>query len=62
MSEDSIHVKTDNENGYDIVFDNSFGSLGTRLIAAGYKGKRLCIISDSNVFPLYGEELMQSLE
>lgn len=59
--EDSLHVNVNNEPGYDIVYEDDFGRLGELLQELGYKDRRLCIISDSNVFPLYGKELEKAL-
>ena len=58
---DSLHVNVNNETGYDIVLEDDFGRLGELLLDLGYKDRRLCIISDSNVFPLYGEQLTKAL-
>lgn len=46
---------------YDIVFSQSFAELPEELEALGIDGKRLCIVTDSNVDRLYGEELLKLL-
>lgn len=47
---------------YDIVFSQSFDGLWEELSELGAAGKRLCIVTDSNVKPLYGEQLQELLE
>ncbi len=44
---------------YDIVFSKSFEGLWEELQELGAEGKRLCIVTDSNVDALYGEEVLQ---
>lgn len=46
---------------YDIVVSKSFEELAEELEAFEVAGKRLCIITDSNVDQLYGEELLELL-
>lgn len=58
---DNIFVSTENGNGYDILIRSDFNDLADALNELGFKGRRLCVISDDNVFPLYGEELKRSL-
>ena len=58
---DNIFVSTENGNGYDILIRRDFNDLADALNELGFKGRRLCVISDDNVFPLYGEELKRSL-
>ena len=36
-------------------------TIGTEAAALG-KASRICIVSDSNVFPLYGKKVTESLE
>lgn len=47
---------------YDIVFEKSFEQLGEELHTIGAEGKRLCIVTDSNVDSIYGEEVLKLLE
>lgn len=47
---------------YDIVFSKSFEELAAELQELGTDKKRLCIVTDSNVDKLYGEELLKLLE
>ncbi|MCM1325685.1 MAG: 3-dehydroquinate synthase [Lachnoclostridium sp.] len=43
---------------YDIVFDRSYKGLWEELSELGGGDKRLCIVTDSNVDKLYGEEVL----
>ena len=47
---------------YDIVFEASFDKLAEELAALGAENKRLCIVTDSKVDSLYGEEVQNLLE
>ena len=47
---------------YDIVFAEDFGSLPNELEAFDVANRQVCIITDSNVDPLYGETVRKSLE
>ncbi len=44
---------------YDIVLENSFNSLKDELESNSFMNKKVCIISDDNVFPLYGKEIKE---
>lgn len=48
--------------GYDIVFERSFQNLWQELEALGCAARRLCIVTDSKVDQLYGEEVLGCLE
>ena len=56
-----ITVDTGKES-YLIYFEESFDSLSSAAEKCGYKGKKLCIISDSNVASLYAEKVKSELE
>ena len=56
-----ITVDTGKES-YPIYFEESFDSLSSAAEKCGCKGKKLCIISDSNVAPLYAENVKSELE
>lgn len=43
---------------YDIVFAQDFKGLWEELVELGAENKRLCIVTDSNVDKLYGEEVL----
>ena len=42
---------------YPIVMEEDFGQLKFQLLALGTGSKKLCIVTDSNVAVLYGEEV-----
>ncbi|MCM1534520.1 MAG: 3-dehydroquinate synthase [Clostridium sp.] len=46
---------------YDIVFDRSYKGLWEELSELGCGDKRLCIVTDSNVDELYGEEVLSCI-
>lgn len=47
---------------YDIVFTQSFGELCTELKSLGCENRRICIVTDSKVDELYGEEVLGLLK
>ena len=55
----NITVKTVGNAPYDILFRDSFEALSGALEAVGCSGHRLCIVTDSNVAPLYLEEVKE---
>lgn len=52
-----ITVKTQGNEPYDILLKDSFTELPACLEALGCAGHRVCIVTDSNVAPLYLEEI-----
>lgn len=46
---------------YDIVFEQSFDSLIEELNALALENRRICIVTDSKVDSIYGEEVLQLL-
>ncbi len=46
---------------YDIVLEPDFGRLKDEVISLGTASKKLCIVSDSNVAGLYGQEVLEIL-
>lgn len=50
------------DGSYDIIFQNSFDKLNETLEKFNIKEKQLCIITDSNVDKLYGDELLACLK
>lgn len=62
MQELSVSVKTDTNKMYNIYFDNSFEELPAK-ISEFYPDKiKACIVTDSNVAPLYLETLKDLLK
>lgn len=56
-----LMINKDKKPCYEIVFERDFGQLGTELEALGSTEKRLCIVTDSNVEKLYGQEVKEIL-
>ena len=47
---------------YDIVFTDSFADLANELSLLSENKRKACIVTDSNVDKLYGEEVQKLLE
>ena len=56
-----LNVKLNKKPCYDIMFEKSFTGLADKLKELEYKGKKCCIITDSNVQPLYAEKVEKQL-
>ena len=56
-----IPVSVDHKPVYDIVMSNSFEGLRKELEPLGVSQKRVCIVTDSNVAPLYLEEVKDQI-
>ena len=57
-----LTVRTGTKSSYDIVYKNSFEALSAE-VGSLYPDKvNVCVITDSNVDPLYGEEVVSKLE
>ena len=52
-----ITVKKEGEFSYEICLEDSFAGLGRKLQDLGCAGRKICIVTDSNVAPLYLEEV-----
>lgn len=50
------------KNSYPIYIENNILAKADTLIAETFSGRRIMIISDDNVYPLYGDALTKSLE
>lgn len=57
-----ITVKQNQQPIYDIVIEQSYDKLAEELKKIGAAGKKLCIVTDSNVAPLYCEQVKAVLE
>ncbi len=57
-SENRLTVHLNHEPIYDIVLTESFGGLQKELITLGCANKKLCIVTDSNVAPIYLDEIV----
>ena len=49
----TIEIKIRKKKIYDICLDDSYGHLAEKLIETGIKGRKVCIVTDSHVAPLY---------
>ena len=54
-----IEIRHNSKKIYDIILDNSFGHLQNKLIEIGLSDRKVCIITDSNVAPLYLNEVAE---
>ncbi|MBQ8923735.1 MAG: 3-dehydroquinate synthase [Lachnospiraceae bacterium] len=62
MLNNSITVHLDNTPIYDITFNDSYDKLSDSLRNLGYEGRKLCIVSETNVASLYLDAILISLE
>ena len=58
---DLITVHMNDEPIYDIVIENSFDRLAESFDKLGVKNRKLCIVTDSNVGPLYADAVKEEL-
>lgn len=61
MAEQVLQVKREGDFSYPIYFEHDFSRLSEALGTAGLSGRHLCIVTDSNVAPLYLEEVKAAL-
>ena len=59
---DRITVNYENKLCYDIVFSHSFDNICKELLQFNLDNKRVCIVTESNVGPLYAHQLKQVIE
>ena len=52
-----LPVHRDGEKIYDIMISGSFRELPEAIRSIGFEGRKMCIVADSHVAPLYGEEI-----
>lgn len=57
-----VDVKKNNEHCYDIVINQGFDAIAEEVEKLEIKGIKLCIVTDSNVGPIYAEQLKRVLE
>ncbi len=57
-----LNVKMNNKPIYDIVFENDFDLLAAKITELGFQDKKMAIITDSNVEPLYAETIVSLLQ
>ncbi len=56
MSE-RLNISYESKPCYDILISHTFDELAEELSALATAGKKICIVTDSNVAPLYGDEM-----
>ena len=57
----TIPVKT-REGGYSILLSSDYGCLADSLHGSGCEGRRICIVTDSHVGPLYAQQVVPVFE
>lgn len=57
-----LQVKKTGDFHYNIFFEKSFARLSDKLNALNKKGKKLCVVTDSNVAPLYLNAIEKELK
>lgn len=61
MAEKKLQVKREGDFYYPIYFEENFDKLASALEEEGLAGRKLCIVTDSHVAPLYLKELEAAL-
>ncbi|MCR5595008.1 MAG: 3-dehydroquinate synthase [Lachnospiraceae bacterium] len=61
VKDDRLTIQKSGEPVYDIVYSDSFDLLSDEIIALNEKYKRICIMTDSNVSPLYSDKVRELL-
>ncbi len=61
VKDDRLTVKMGDTPIYDIVYSDSFDKLSAGIEALDRSYKRICIVTDSNVGPLYSEQVKSAL-
>ena len=62
IMEKRMTVSRDGKPCYDIVFEKDFSALAGEIKALGYGERKLCIVTDSHVEPLYAARVRDALE
>lgn len=62
MEQQILCVKRDREFSYPIYFEKDFNRLAQAMKEQGFQGRKLCIITDSHVAPLYLRDVEESLK
>lgn len=62
MEQNVLHVKRDGEFSYPIYFEKDFSRLSEVMKKEGFQGRKLCIVTDTNVAPLYLEAIQEELK
>ena len=62
MSTSTIKVQKENEFSYDILLKNDFSELGAAIKNLSLERRKVCIVTESNVGPLYLDQVKEQLE
>lgn len=62
MTEDILQVTREGEFTYPIIFRNTFSELSEQLCRMGLGQRKYCVVTDTNVSPLYLEQIKEELE
>ena len=62
MTEERLLVKREGDFTYPICFEEDFCGLSSVMKETGLAGHKVCLVSDSNVEPLYGADVKKALE
>lgn len=62
VKDDRLTVNMNGSAAYDIVFSDSFDSISNEIKKLDKGYKRICIVTDTNVSPLYADSLSKSVE
>ena len=62
MEQEVLQVKKAGDFHYNIFFEKSFEKLSEKLNALNKKGRKICIVTDSNVAPLYLDAVEKNLK
>lgn len=62
MTEQRLLVKREGDFHYPIYFEEDFSGLAQAVREEGLAGRRLCIVSDTNVAPLYADAVREVLK
>ena len=61
MKTEPLQVKRSGDFHYPIYFEEGFGSLADAIRTEGLDSRKMCIVSDANVAPLYADSLKSAL-
>ena len=57
-----LTINYDKKPCYNIVFDTSFDELSSNIKELGFEGRKIAIVTDSNVKPLYSDNIKDTLK
>ena len=57
-----LTINYDKKPCYNIVFDTSFDELSSNIKELGFEGRKIAIVTDSNVKPLYSDNIKDALK